>query len=440
MHKVQGPSLFKIMKDYREIRKDPLAYGLKLNKEYGDFIDFKIARYHVLALNHPDFHEYVLKTNYRNFIKGKAYERMEPLLGKGLLIAPHEFWRQNRTIVNPAFRVKKLEGYFQEIVQSTEQLLNNYRDNHVYDIHQNMMELTLSVISKVLFQIDLRGRSEKVSEAIHDYMAGMESQIFHLFSFQKHIPTKTNRKFNKAVEYLNSIIFELVSQRRKDYHKRDDMISLLIKAQAENNASGITDEYLRDELMTFMVGGHETTANSLTWTLYYLSKNPAIYKKLLQEIEEKIPGDIPKFNELDQCPYLDCVINETLRISPPVWITSREIKEDDEFQGVKMKKGMIAIVAAYYLHHHPDYWERPSEFIPERFEKEYNKKAYVPFGLGPRSCIGEHLARVELRTILIMFLKKFEFETDPAKPTRPLATITLRPDGGLFMKLRKRNG
>lgn len=439
MHKVQGPSIWKVINDYKEIRKDPLAYGLKLNAEYGSFIEFKIARYHVLALNHPDFHEYVLKTNYLNFIKGKAYEKMEPLIGRGLLIAPHEFWRQNRTIVNPAFRVKKLESYFQEIVSSTDELFKNYRDEHVYDIHQDMMQLTLSIISKVLFHMDLSGRSERVSKAIHDYMTGMENQIFHIFGFQKHIPTKSNRNFKQAVKYLNTIIFDLIAKRRQDYHEREDMISLLIKAQMQNKAQGITDEYLRDELMTFMVGGHETTANALTWTLYHLGKNPEVYQKLREEIDLKIKSKIPSFEELDQIPYLENVINESLRLSPPVWITSREIKEDDEFQGVKMKKGMIAIVAAYFLHHNKDYWEDPHSFKPDRFNQDYNKKAFVPFGVGPRSCIGEFLARVELRTILIMLFKHFDFELDQSKPTEPLATITLRPKGGLFVKLRKRN-
>lgn len=440
MYEAKGPSFFQVIKDYKEIRKDALAYGLKLNKEYGDFIEFKIARYHVLALNHPDFHEYVLKTNYTNFIKGKAYERMEPLIGQGLLIAPHEFWRQNRSIVNPAFRVKKLEKYYEEIVRSTQELFKNYRHNHYYNFHQDMMELTLSIISKVLFHIDLSGRSEKVSQAIHDYMTGMENHIFHLFDFQRHFPTTANRNFNKAVKYLNSIIFDLIRTRRTDYHEREDLISLLIKAQAQNKAQGITDDYLRDELMTFMVAGHETTANALSWALYHIAKNPLIYKKLREEIDKHVTEDVPSFDQLDSIPYLENVINESLRISPAVWITSREVKADDEFKGIKMKKGMITIVASYFLHHNPKYWENPSLFDPDRFDKEYNKKAFVPFGVGPRSCIGEFLARVEIRTILIMLFKNFDFELDPKRPTKALATITLRPEGGLYMKLRKRNG
>lgn len=440
MTKLQGPSLFQILLDYKKIRANPLAYGLSLTEKYGDFVQFKIARYNVIALNHPDFHEYVLKTNYLNFIKGKAYERMEPLIGKGLLIAPHEFWRQNRGIVNPAFRIKKLENYYEEIVSSCTQLFNSYRNEHIYDFHQDMMQLTLSIISKVLFHMDLSGRSEKVSQAIHDYMEGMENQIFHMFSFQKNFPTKSNRKFKKAVKYLNSIIFELITQRRKDYHNREDLISLLIKAQMQEKASGITDEYLRDELMTFMVGGHETTANALTWTLYHLGNNPEIYQQLQSEIDKKFHKETPAFDQLDQVPLLENVINESLRISPPVWITSREVKEDDEFNGIKMKKGMITIVAAYFLHHHPKYWENPSQFDPSRFEREYNKKAYVPFGVGPRSCIGEFLAKLEMRTILIMLLQKYDFSLDQSRPTEELATITLRPKGGLYLKLRERNG
>jgi cytochrome P450 len=431
-----GPSLIQIIKDYKKIRKSPLDYGNKLFEEYGDIVDFKIARYQVKALNTPELHEYVLKSNYSNFIKGKAYERMEPLIGNGLLIAPHEFWRQNRTIVNPAFRVKKLETYFEEIKNSTETLINNYRDNHQHDVHQSMMELTLSIISKVLFHMDLKGYSHRVSEAIHDYMEGMENQIFHLSSFQKYIPSKSNRKFNKAVKYLDSIVYELIKKRRVDYEKNDDLISTLIKAQMRDGAKGITDRYLRDELMTFMVGGHETTANAITWTLYHLAKNKDVLSDLYNEIDKHSDSELT-YESLNNYTYLDLVINESLRISPPVWITSREVKNDDEYQNIKFKKGIIVIVSAYFLHHNKKYWDKPEEFNPKRFLAHYNKKAFVPFGIGPRSCIGEALARIELKTILILFLRKFNFDLIN-KDIKPLATITLRPKGGLILKLKDR--
>jgi len=436
--KSRGPSFFKIMKDYKKIRSTPLQYGKELYDQYGDHVEFKIARYHVIGLNTPEFHEYILKTNYKNFIKGKAYEKMEPLIGQGLLIAPHEFWRQNRKIVNPAFRHQKLEEYFSEIQKSTQTLINGYRDNHSYNIHQDMMQLTLSIISKVLFQIDLSGRSEKVSQAIHDYMYGMEEHIFHISKFQKHLPTKTNKKFNNAVKYLNSIIFDLIKQRRIDYATQDDLISTLIKAQVNDGAKGITDEYLRDELMTFMVGGHETTANALTWTFYHLAKNPKVLNELKNEVDSVLSSSYLLYEDLVKFQYMDTVINESLRITPPVWITSREVLKDDEFMGVKLKKGMITIVSAYFLHHNPKYWTNPSEFKPERFKTDYNKKAFVPFGVGARSCIGEMLAKVELKVILALFIKNFDFRLVDKQEIMPLATITLRPSNGLNLELRKR--
>lgn len=433
-----GPSFFKILKDYKKIRKSPLDYGRELFKEYGDTVEFKIARYHVKALNTPELHEYVLKTNYQNFIKGKAYERMEPLIGQGLLITTHENWRQNRAIVNPAFRLKKLESYFSEIQSSTVDLFSNFRNNHEYDFHQLMMELTLSVISRILFHIDLSGRSERVSLAIHDYMQGMENQIFHMSSLQKYIPTPSNRKFLKAVKYLDSIVYDLIKQRRTDYHNREDLISMLIRAQMNDGAKGITDHYLRDELMTFMVAGHETTANAISFALYHLANNLEVLNKLYEEID-LYKDDELTFNSLGKYIYLDNVINESLRISPAVWITSREVKENDEFEGIKLKKGMIVIVSAYFLHHHPRYWENPQKFDPERFNKEYNKKAFVPFGAGPRSCIGEHFARLEMRTILIHFLRRYKFKLVNKDTIKELATITLRPDNGLILKITERN-
>jgi cytochrome P450 len=432
-----GPSFLQVLKDYKQIRKSPLDYGRHLFEKYGDTVEFKIARYHVKALNTPELHEYVLKTNYQNFIKGKAYERMQPLIGQGLLITNHENWRQNRSIVNPAFRIKKLESYFSEIQTSTFDLFNNFRDGHQYDFHQLMMELTLSVISRVLFHIDLSGRSERVSKAIHDYMEGMENQIFHMSSFQKYIPTPSNRKFLKAVKYLDSIVYDLIKQRRKDYHNRDDLISMLIRAQMNDGAKGITDHYLRDELMTFMVAGHETTANAISWALYHLADNPDVLAKCYEEID-KYKNEELTFKSLDQYEYLEKVINESLRISPAVWITSREVKDHDEFEGIALKKGMIVIVSAYFLHHHPRYWKDPEKFDPERFSKDYNKKAFVPFGVGPRSCIGEHFARIEMRTILIHFLRKYNFKL-VQKKIKALATITLRPENGLILEIKERN-
>lgn len=441
---IPGPGILSLIKNTNKLRKDPLAFGQDLIESYGNAIKIRLGPYSVIALNDPTHHHWVLKENWTNYPKGKAFEKMEPLMGKGLLMAENEFWRQNRAIVQPAFRLNRMDTYFSEIMTSSQNLFNDWKGRDKIDFHQEMMSFTLSVISKSLFNIDQGKESHLISEAIHDFMAGMEDQIFHFIPLiQKNIPSSLNRKFKASVKYLDSVVYKIIEERRRDSESRMDLVSLLINASKKDGAEGITDKYLRDEVMNFFVGGHETTANAITWCMFNLSRDKYVLDAVLTEIKKIKGSEELKLADLDQFTYLDKVINESLRMFPPIWILSRETRNQDEIDGMIIPKGSIMVVSPYFLHYRKDFWPDPHKFEPERFtEAEIQKRpknSFLPFGLGPRSCIGETLARMEIKTFLIQFLSKFEFKRDETVPVIPFATITLRPKNGLHLFIKDRS-
>lgn len=440
---IPGPGFAKLLSLTPLMRKDPISFGHQMFEEYGSVVKFSVGPYKVIAMNEPAYHHWVLKENWENYIKGKAFEKMEPVMGEGLLTAPHEFWRQNRAIVQPQFRLARYPEYHQKMVMCCEEFFQKWKMNQPFDIHQEMMDLTLAIITRTIFDTDFSS-DERVAQAIHDFMIGMEAQLFHLFKFQKFIPIPKNLRSLKALKFMDKIAFDLIAKRRQDYEGRNDLISLLIQASHKEGARGITDKYLRDEVLNFLIAGHETTASSLSFCLYKLSQNPEILDKLREEIDTVLGEGEMSFDSLQKLEYMDKVISEVLRILPPVWAISREAKSDDYIDGYHIPKGCIVTVAPYYLHHRSDIWPDPQRFDPERFNEEEVKKrpkhTYHPFGLGPRTCIAETFARIEMKTFLALFLRRFSFEMETTNPLEMLATVTLRPKYGLFLKLREIRG
>lgn len=447
MKTIPGPGFFSLLALTPLMRKDPVAFGRKMFERYGNVVKFSVGPYKVIAMNEPEYHHWVLKEHWERYIKGKAFEKMEPVMGAGLLTAPNEFWRQNRSIVQPNFRLGRLPVYQKKIVLCCKETFQQWektgRDRGmVFDIHQEMMDLTLGIITRTIFDTDFAS-DERVAKAIHDFMIGMESQLFHLFKFQKYIPTPKNIRSLRALRFMDAIAYKLIAQRRQDYEGRMDLISLLIQASHREGAKGITDKYLRDEVLNFLIAGHETTASSLSFCLYQLAKNPDVLLRVREEINRHAEAGELRYEDLEKYSYLDQVINETLRILPPVWSLSREAREADVIDGYPIPKGCIVTVAPYFLHHREDIYPDPQRFDPDRFSEGESRKrpknCFHPFGLGPRTCIAETFARMEMKTFLILFLRDFDFALeDPEAPLDLLATVTLRPRYGLRLRIQRR--
>ncbi len=443
MKKITGPSLLSILWNTRKFRRDPIAFGEELLRKYGNVFKLNIWPFRIIVLNDPAYHQWVLKDNFENYVKGKAYEKLEPLFGQGLLVTENKYWRQNRANVGPAFRVKHMDLYFEDITVRARKAMAAWESKGHIDFHQEMMNLTLSIIVKTLFNVDFGRDSEKLSHAIHDYMAGMENQIFQISKFQQYLPTKVNRNFKAAVKYLNGAVDDIIASRRNSPdEERSDLISLLLRAEKGGGPQGITNRYLRDEVMNFVVGGHETTANALSWCMSDILRYPEVCERILEEIQRVLGTRDLALADLDQFTYLDQVINESLRMSPPLWIMSRETLEADVIDGYPISKGTIVVVSSYFLHHREDIWPRPECYDPGRFSveeiKRRPKNSFLPFGLGPRACIGEMLGRMEIKAVLIMVLQKFELSLDSRVPVEKFATVTLRPKNGVPVSLQRR--
>ncbi len=442
---IPGPSFFSLLSLTPLMRKDPIAFGEMMFKKYGNVVKFSVGPYKVIAMNDPVYHHWVLKENWENYIKGKAFEKMEPVMGKGLLTAPNEFWRQNRAIIQPNFRLGRFPDYHRKMVECCQEfvmyLKRDERTKAPVDIHQEMMNLTLSIITRSIFDTDFAS-DPKVAVAIHDFMTGMEAQLFHLSPLQKYIPTPKNLRSLRAVKFMDAIAYDLIAKRRLDFEGRTDLISLLIQAAHREGAKGITDKYLRDEVLNFLIAGHETTASGLSFCLYQLTQHPEVMSKVKKEIKEVLRDRELAYEDLDNFVYLEKVINEGLRILPPVWAISREAKADDIIDGYHIPKGCIVTVAPYFVQHRQDIWPDPKRFDPERFNEEEVKKrpkyTFSPFGLGPRTCIAETFARMEMKTFIVLFLRQFDIKLDASKPVVPLATVTLRPKDGLYLHIQER--
>jgi cytochrome P450 len=438
---IPGPGLLELIPLTNLMRKDPIAFGEMMFEKYGKVVKFSVGPYKVIAMNEPSHHHWVLKENWENYIKGKAFEKMEPVMGKGLLTAPNEVWRQNRAIVQPNFRLARLPEHHKKMVECCLDYFRKFKMQGSFDIHQGMMDLTLAIITKSIFDTDFAS-DPLVAQAIHDFMIGMEAQLFHLSPLQKYIPTPKNLRSLKAVKFMDKIAYDLIAKRRGDFEGRTDLISLLIQASHKEGAKGITDKHLRDEVLNFLIAGHETTASALSFCLYQLTQHPEVLTKVRDEIQAVLGVLELTYADLEKFEYLDKVLNESMRILPPVWAISREAKEDDVIDGYPIPKGCIVTVAPYFIHHREDIWPDPKKFDPERFNKEEEKKrpgnSFGPFGPGPRTCIAETFARMEMKTFLILFLRRFDIELDKKVPVEIHATVTLRPKNGLYLFVRNR--
>lgn len=448
MKKAPGPSFLKLFANLNQIRKDPLSFGNQLIEEYGDVVSFRVGFMNIIAFNRPEDHEYVLKTNYNNFTKGKGYGKLAPLIGQGLLVINNgPRWKQNRRIIGPVMSPKKMDKYFEDIVDSCDQLFDQWRNSYKEDnsiivpFHKDMVKFAIAAISRSIFNADYSEDAHEVSDAIEVVMRGFEDKILQVIPYSEHIPTEKNLNYKRSLKFLNGKMDEIIKERRNNYSEGDDLISRLIRAQAEDDAQGITDDYLKDEIMTFFVGGHDTSSNGIVWTLFLIDQNPDVKEKL-QKICDDIEFENLNFKDIDKIEYLDLVVNEGLRYYPPVWITSREAIEKDNIGGYEVEKDTIIVISNYFLHNHKKIWGDPENFRPERFLSENltkeQKSAYIPFGLGPRRCIGEYFAKTEIKTFIIKFMKNFNYSTVDPENVKPHASITLRPKNGINFKLTQR--
>ena len=435
-----GRYLFGNLFDYS---RDPLGFLSSCAREYGDVVRLQFPGPPAYLLTDPDHIEQVLVRNNRNFIKSRLTRSELSFLGNGLLTSDGDFWRRQRRLAQPAFHRERVENYAGTMVSYTQRMLEGWKSGETRDVHHEMMRLTLEIVAKTLVDADITGEAEEVGRALGAVMAHFSDQGSGVFlrMLPDSVPTPSNLRFRRAQRRLEEFIYAIIEERRRSGRDTGDLLSMLLHARDESG-NGMSDEQLRDEVMTIVMAGHETTALALSWTFYLLSKHPEVEAKLAAELEEVPGGRAPTVEDLPKLTYTDAVIKESMRLYPPAWAIGREALEDCEIGGYYVPARTQLFISQYVVHHLPRSFEDPDAFDPDRWaeglENRIPKYAYFPFGGGPRLCIGQPFAKMEATLLLATIARNFKLELVSGQRVTPQPSITLRPKQGIKMRLEER--
>ena len=426
-----------------EYVRDPLLFLTRCSREYGDVVRLRFPGPPVYLLNGPDHVEQVLVKNNRNFVKGRYFRQELSFLVRGLLTSEGEFWRRQRRLSQPAFHRERINAYGEVMVSYAQRMLEGWRGGEKRDVHQEMMGLLLEVVAKVLFDAEIE-RAEEVGRALGRVAKRFDEQgSAKLLRFLLGpLPTPTDLRFRRAVGQLDEIIYGIIDERHASGRDTGDLLSMLLHARDEGGER-MSDRQLRDEAITIMLAGHETNALALSWSFYLLARHPRVEAKLLEELREVLGDRAPTVEDLPRLRYTQMVLKESMRLYPPAWSISREAIEECEIGGYRVPAGTQLFIVQWVLHRDPRHFEDPEAFVPERWADGYGQRipkyAYLPFGAGPRLCIGSSFAVMEATLLLATVAKTFRLELASGRRVLPQPSVTLRPRGGMEMRLKERS-
>jgi cytochrome P450 len=423
---------------------DPLGTLQRIFREYGDIVRIPIASDSRIFLNHPDYIEQVTVIQQSKFHKSKLTKDVTGrLLGEGLLISEGDFWRRQRRLAQPAFQRNRINEYAATMVESAETHSRKWQDSEERDIAQEMMALTLDIAVRTLFGTTLPGEARKVGRSLEFLMRYSLRRNRSPFKLPEKWPTPANRRAEREIQFLDSLVYRIIDERKKlgDASEHNDLLSLLMAAMDEDG-SQMTAKQLRDEIMTLFTAGHETTALTLSWAWYLLSKNPSSEARLYEELRDVLTGRLPSIADLGQLPYLRGVVNEALRLYPPAYILARTSIAPCTIGGYELPAGSTVVFSQWITHRDARFFNDPDAFIPERWldglEDRLPAGAYFPFGDGPRRCIGQNFALMEVVLVLATIAQKFQFRLVPGQKIVPDPLVTLRPRNGIRMRIDAR--
>ncbi|MDD5370642.1 MAG: cytochrome P450 [Anaerolineaceae bacterium] len=436
---VPGPKPGWVGGNLPEFNRDPLGFLTRCAREYGDLVELRFAGFPVYVLSHPRLIEEVLVTKNRSFHKGRGLVRTRELLGNGLLTSEGEFWRRQRRLAQPAFRHERISHYGEIMQRRTVNMLDRWSDGQLLDAHEAMMDLTMEIVAEALFSADVSGDAKAISSAMTVVLENF-SRRNQQYLLPVWLPTPARRRFFRAVDQLDRVVYGFIQARRagKAGAGGGDLLDMLLEARDENGA-GMTDQQLRDEVMTLFLAGHETTANTLSWTWMLLAQNPEVEARLHAELDRVLAGHIPTVTDLPNLPYTEHVITESMRLYPPAWVIGRQVIEDVDIGGVKLPIGAGVLMSQWAMQRDPSIFPDADSFLPERWEGDFARSipafAYFPFGGGPRLCIGRPFALQEAALVLALVAQRYRLELVTGQEIRPRPSITLRPGGGVRVKV-----
>jgi cytochrome P450 len=415
--------------------KNPLATFSRWAAEFGDIFYYRALWIQVYFLNDPELIEAVLVRNYQNFLKDHVIRKSRWFFGDGLLTNEGDSWLRQRRLAQPAFHRERIAGYARTMTDYTTQMLKRWAAGKTLDIHQEMMQLTLRIVVRALFNVEAE-QIGAISSAMNLMMRQSTGVRLLLPPAARYLPTPAMIQFQRAVRRLDETVYGIIAQRRRNESDTGDLLSMLMHARDEDE-SCMSDKQLRDEVMTFLLAGHETTALTLTWTWYLLAQHPAVEEKLHDEIKRALGDRLPEFSDLPSLPFAERVIKESMRLYPPAWSLARTVVSPFELRGYTIPAGANVVMSQWIMHRNSRYFPDPERFDPDRWSPERAQKlprfAYFPFGGGPRQCIGNSFAMMEATLVLVTIAQRFRLGAVSEQPIMPVPSFTLRPKSAVLM-------
>ena len=427
-----------------DFQRDRFGFAMRVAREYGDLVEVKIGFIPVLLASSPAIAHEVLVEKNESFVKSAGLSVFsKPLLGDGLLTSEHEEHKKQRKMMAPLFAHKRIASYADVMAERAELTARKLATTNRADVLDAMMRVTLEIVGKALFDAELGGDADEVGDALTCAMNAMMDGLVRLVPIPPQFPTRTNLRMREAVKQLDEIVYRIIRERRASGVDRGDLLGMLLATKHEDDESPLSDKEIRDQSMTLMLAGHETTANALSWTLYELARDPNARARLEREVDEALGTRRVTMADLPNLPLTMQAVKEAMRLHPPAYVIGRQATRDTTVGGVPIPAGRVVLVNVARIHRRADFFPDPDRFDLDRLSSEREKKlppfAYVPFGAGPRVCIGNHFALMEAQIVLATIVQHVEIDLqNPGVEIEPEPLVTLRPKGGVPATIRPR--
>lgn len=432
--------------------RGPLPFLSSLNQPYPELVKIMLLGKTYYVIQSPEICQHILQKNFKNYYKPGEAKELKRFLGEGLATSNGDLWLRQRRLIQPIFHRRKIESFIEIIDRETQELSQEWKSTplpHIENINQRFLKLTLSNIVKAMFGTDLKKDLGEVSEIVHQLLTYGTQRATSILKIPHYIPTPANLTFQKLNRQFEQLIFGIIEQRKqtlqqKKTRENNDLLDMLLQAYDDETQYYMTDQQLKDEIVTIFMAGHETTAQTLSWVFYLLAAHPSICHKVKAEVDA-IGNEKISLADFDQLKYTQSVIEETLRLYPPVWVIARKAYEKDQVSATySLPKGATVLLNVYGMHHNPAYWHAPNTFNPEEFlvakEKLENSFAYIPFGGGPRICIGNRFAMMVMLVVVCRLIQKFDFEVPDGQQPVVIPGFTLRAKEDISLLVNMREG
>ncbi len=425
-----------------EYNRAPLDMMTKYAVQYGDFCRFYLGPFTMYLASEPDIIASVLNDNTGRFVRARNAQSIRSLVGNGMVTSSGSFWQRQRRIIQPVFHRQQIVATSEQVSLITKRILDEqWHDGKTYEIDHKLVSLTMAIVGKTLFDVDVMNQIDAIGKAMEVAVRHFEVRSSNMFLIPEWVPTPDNLRYRKAVQQMDRIVYDIISQHQVNKNHGRDLLSMLLSLQDEDGTR-MTDQEVRDEVMTFILAGHETSAHSLAWACWLIAQNPKTELKLVEELETVLDGRRPTYDDLSDLKFTEAVLLEAMRLYPAAWMLAREAVEDCEVGGYPISAGNTILMSPWVMHRHPRFFQQPEIFNADRWKnnlvKQLHPYVYFPFGGGSRMCIGKAFAMMEMTLILASIFQKFHLSLIPNQKIEPNPSMTLYPKSGINVILSKR--